>query len=172
MMVKQNLKSVFYQGFTLIELVIVIIVMAVLAAVALPKLTSKSAFEDYAIQDQLISRLRLVQLQDMNADPAVDASDNACYWVVVKSACFYNEETLKNAQNICLPPSANVSCSDTSYSQYNVVNFSEGMLTPANYHFDIQGRLTTNEPPARISININGDNGLSIKIESEGYIHE
>ncbi|MDA7746399.1 prepilin-type N-terminal cleavage/methylation domain-containing protein [Psychromonas sp.] len=158
---RQNQSRYIQQGFTLIELVIVIIVLAVLTVVALPKLTSKSAYEDYAVKDQLIARLRLVQLQNMNADPA------SCYWVVAKSACFYNEHTIKS-NGVCAVPSASVSCDSTVYSQYNVVSFSNGILIPDNYRFDNQGRLETGNS----SILFNGENNLSIKIESEGYIHE
>ncbi|TEW56679.1 prepilin-type N-terminal cleavage/methylation domain-containing protein [Psychromonas sp. RZ22] len=154
-------------GFTLIELVIVVIVLAVLAAAVLPKLTSQSTFEDYTVKDQLISRLRLTQLQNMNADPAVNAVNNACYWLVAKSACFYSEHTAKN-NGVCSIPSANISCDDDSYSQYNIINFSDGILMPANYHFDLQGRLTTGNSP----ISLTGENNLMINIESEGYIHE
>ena len=155
------------QGFTLVELVIVIIVLGILTAVALPKLLGKSAFEDYTVKDQLIARLRLVQLQNMNADPALSATNNACYWVVTKSACFYSEHTARSA-GLCAIPSASVSCNDDGYNQYNIVTFSETMLAASFYHFDQQGRLTTGNN----TIPLSGENNLSITIESEGYIHE
>jgi len=156
------------QGFTLIELVIVIIVLGVLAATVIPKLVNRSSFEDYSVRDQLIARLRLVQLQNMNADPSNNISENACYWLVVKSNCFYNEHTAKSG-NTCLPPSESGVCSNDGYNDFSAVNFSSGMLTPANYRFAIQdGKLLTANSP----IVINGDNNLSITIESEGFIHE
>ena len=157
------------QGFTLIELVIVIIVLGVLAATAGPKLIGKSAFEDYTVRDQLISRLRLVQLQGMNADPSDDATENACYWLVVKSTCFYHEHTEKTASS-CDVPSEPIDCSDNSYNQYSPVSFSQGMLTPANYRFDIDGKLSSDS--ASSPITINGESDLKVKIETEGYIHE
>ena len=155
------------QGFTLVELVIVIIVLGILTAVALPKLLGKSAFEDYTVKDQLIARLRLVQLQNMNADPGLSATNNACYWVVTKPACFYSEHTVRSA-GLCATPSASVNCNDDGYNQYNIVTFSEKMLTTSFYHFDQQGRLTTGNN----TVTLLGDNNLSITIESEGYIHE
>jgi len=155
------------QGFTLVELVIVIIVLGVLSSVAIPKFVNRSGFEDYAVRDQLIARLRLVQLQSMNADPSDGATENACYWLVVKEDCFYNEHTLKSAAN-CLPPSATNVCNDDSFNQYGVVSVPVGMLTEDNYNFDIEGKLLSSNTP----INIVGDNGLSIIIEDEGFIHE
>jgi MSHA pilin protein MshC len=155
------------QGFTLIELVIVIIVLGVLAATVIPKLVNRSSFEDYTVRDQLIARLRLVQLQNMNADPSNNISENACYWLVVKNSCFYNEHTAKSG-NTCLPPSASGVCSDEDYNDFGVVNIPTGMLTSTNYRFAIHdGKLLTNNSP----ITINGDNNLSIKIETEGFIH-
>ncbi len=155
------------QGFTLIELVIVIIVLGVLAAVAIPKFVNRSGFEDYTVRDQLIARLRLVQLQGMNADPADGATQNACYWLVVKSNCFYNEHTTKAGAN-CNAPSASGVCSDDSYNDYGRVKFPTGMLSSANYRFDLYGKQVAGDS----SIAVNGDNDLSVTIESEGFIHE
>jgi MSHA pilin protein MshC len=157
------------QGFTLIELVIVIIVLAVLAATALPKFTNKSSFEDYTLQDQLISRLRLVQLQGMNADPANNASQNACYWLVARNSCFYHQQTSKS-NNVCATPSASTGniCNSDDYNQFNAVTYPQGMLAVENYRFDVQGKLVAGNN----SIIIQSDNSLSVTIESEGYIHD
>ncbi|MCP5078898.1 MAG: type II secretion system protein [Psychromonas sp.] len=155
------------QAFTLIELVIVIIVLGVLSAVAIPKFVNRSGFEDYTVRDQLIARLRLVQLQGMNADPADGATENSCYWLVVTDSCFYNEHTSKTGTS-CNTPSASGVCSDDSYNNYDRVNFPTAMLSSTNYRFDLQGKLIAGSSP----IAINGDNNLSITIESEGYIHE
>lgn len=173
---QSNIKN---SGFTLTELVIVIIVLGVLAATAGPKLIGKSAFEDYTVRDQLISRLRLVQLQGMNADPSDGATTNACYWLVVKSTCFYHEHTEKTASS-CNPPDDAVDCGDDNYNQYNSVSFSSGMLEQANYRFDIDGKLSPDsninsklidlDTPAIIAIT--GESDLKVKIETEGYIHE
>lgn len=155
-------------GFTLVELVLVIIVLGVLAATAAPKLISKSAFEDYTVRDQLISRLRLVQLQGMNADPTDDAAENACYWLVTKSSCFYHQQTSRTGST-CETPSTTIDCNDEGYNQYNSVSFTDVTLSSAHYRFDINGKLTSDS--ATSPITINGENNLAIEIESEGYIH-
>lgn len=155
------------QGFTLIELVIVIIVLGILAATAIPKFAKRSGFEDYTVRDQLIARLRLVQLQGMNADPSVNGTTNSCYWLVVSTRCFYNEHTAKVA-NSCLLPSETGVCSDESYNDFASVSFPMGMLNVANYRFDLEGKLLTANAP----ITITGDNNLSVTVESEGFIHE
>lgn len=168
------------QGFTLIELVIVIIVLGVLAATAVPKFSSRSGFEDYTVRDQLIARLRLVQLQGMNADPTNGANKNACYWVVVKSSCFYQDHTTKNGASCNLPPDRKNVCSDDSYNDYGRVAFPSNMIGEARYRFGPQGKLASGSFPIPIFFNgestvvipINGDKNLSVSIESEGFIHE
>ena len=158
------------QGFTLVELVIVIIVIGVLSAVAIPKFADRSGFEDYTVRDQLIARLRLVQLQGMNADPTDDASVNACYWLVISNDCFYNTHSGRTGSN-CDPLSADASvCTDDSYNDYGAVAFPTGMISGpniTNYRFDLNGLLVAGDS----SIAITGDNNLSIVIEDEGFIH-
>lgn len=154
------------QGFTLIELVIVIIVLGVLATVAIPRFSSRSGFEDYTVRDQLIARLRLVQLQGMNADPTDNAASNACYWLVVKNSCFYQVHTTK-AGSSCSSPSTSNDCDDETYNDFAYIKFPTGMLDSATYRFDLHGRLASGTSP----IMVTGDNGLSITIEAEGFIH-
>jgi len=52
-------------GFSLIELVAVIILMGILAVVVLPKFSSRQGFTEYALRDQLISAFRLAQQRAM-----------------------------------------------------------------------------------------------------------
>lgn len=156
------------KGFTLIELVIVIIVLGVLAAIAVPKFIGKSSFEDYTVQDQLLARLRLVQLQNMNADPSASTSSNACYWVVVTANCFYNDHTIRNSSGDCASPATKNICQDDSFNEFNIISYSSNMLNPDNYLFDQQGKLVE----GGFVIAINGQHELSIGINSEGYVHE
>lgn len=46
------------RGFTLVELVIVMLLMAVLGALAVPRLTDRSALQERGVQDQLRGLLR------------------------------------------------------------------------------------------------------------------
>jgi len=154
------------QGFTLIELVVVIIVLGVLAVVAVPKFVNRASFEDYTVRDQLIARLRLVQLQGMNADPQDNVATNACYWLVVERDCFYNAHSTKSGGSCADPSQGNV-CNNESYNEFAPVKFPTGMLDIKKYRFDLQGKLAEGDN----SITIDGDNGLTITIETEGFIH-
>lgn len=52
-------------GFTLIELIIVIILLGILSATALPRFMGKAGVEEVTVQDQFIALLRLNQTQAM-----------------------------------------------------------------------------------------------------------
>ena len=55
------------KGFTLIELVIVILLLRILAAFAVPKWLGKGGFETpHTLRDELVTRLRLVQTMNMH----------------------------------------------------------------------------------------------------------
>lgn len=53
------------KGVTLIELLIVVVLLAILSATALPRFSGKAGVEEITIQDRLISLLRLSQTRAM-----------------------------------------------------------------------------------------------------------
>lgn len=77
-----------YRGFTLIELVLVIILIGVLAVTATPRFFTASGYEQIAARDQLIQLLRQAQLQTMNnsAECQVVHFGNSQSWIPVNTA--------------------------------------------------------------------------------------
>ncbi len=54
-----------HRGFTLVELVAVIVLLSILTASVIPRFTSRDGFAEYAVRDQLISAFRLSQQRAM-----------------------------------------------------------------------------------------------------------
>ncbi len=60
------------QGFTLTEVVVVLVVAAILSAFAISRFTGRATFAEYAAQDRLVSTLRYAQQVAMINGPDVN----------------------------------------------------------------------------------------------------
>ena len=149
-------------GFTLIELIVVIIVIGILAVSVAPKLLTKSQFSSVAVRDQLISELLLAQLRALN-------DRSACYAVQISSADF----------GIYYTPVTNDVCG-TTYTLANTKTTLEsgtvvtiGADATPQIQFDTSGRPSGGNCTSGnlCTLTITAADAKALCIESEGYIH-
>lgn len=170
-------------GFTLVELIIVIVLLGILAVTALPRLSGKSGAEETTTQDQMISVLRRMQNQAMQQTSAA-----FCHQLLLT-------QTQLGAPNInpCDAVPANTQLTTAANPDsglqfrldansgivlrvFNHTNPASGTVQtlPFSFRFNSLGQAIDNSR-ARfqngLNIQIAGAVTYSVCIESEGYIH-
>ncbi|EDQ00303.1 pilus assembly FimT family protein [Shewanella benthica] len=144
-------------GFTLVELVTTIILIAILSVVVLPRLMTSSSYSAFTLRDEFISELRKAQLMAMN-------NQDRCYRVDV------------DASGYQLRRFDNNTCTGTNRTEAKQAFSGGASLARAS---DSSDTFNVNFDTAGISsmgcsgpcINVIADETLSISIESQGYIH-
>lgn len=156
------------KGFTLLELVIVIVLIAILATTALPKFFSSDSFEAHTFRTSLISALRLTQQRAMQQTNStychqiIIASDGASYGVPDRTDCAVTTFPMG------WQPDATGLILDDSYSTTFQIN---GVANPGQISFDNMG-VPQDDCASGCLINISSSlETVQIQIESQGYIH-
>jgi MSHA pilin protein MshC len=148
------------KGFTIIELVLVIVLLGILSVTVVPKLFGSNGFEEYAYQAEVIATLRSIQLRAMQQ---TNIGSDECHTVIITS-------TLLTVDDNCAANSEN-SVGDALNKLFveidsdHSVSFSPDM----SFSFDAMGRPLSCADDCIIILA--GNDNLRVTIESEGFIH-
>ncbi|GAA0811862.1 MSHA fimbrial minor subunit MshC [Colwellia asteriadis] len=158
-------------GFTTIELVTVIIIVAILAINILPKFDGSNSYQAHTHRAQLISALRLTQQRAMQQ---TDSNSHYCHQLIIEAQRYgVDDRTDCTKQNI-MRASWQPDLTGHIVESGNNITFSIGGNSSVIVRFDWLGR------PSYPTSNCNGGctitvtsavESLDIKIEAEGYIH-
>jgi len=158
------------QGFTIIELILVIVLIGILAVTVAPKMFNSNGFEEHAYQAQIIATLRSIQLRAMQQ---THVGNNACHTVVVQStlltvggSCKINE---KKSNTVTATNEYSLNDLDVQVDAGHSVTFSTAGMSSNTFTFDSNGTPSNCNSPCEIKII--GSETLTVKIESQGYIH-
>ena len=142
-------------GFTLIELVATIMVIAVLSVTVLPKFSGRSGLAEYVLRDELMSLAQHAQQRAM----------------FDQSGAFYGLRIQ--------PDNAQLQRNGALINNQSRIDFTDGLSATASMiFFDGLGNLltggvdcaTSNNPNTALSIPINGGNAIAIIIHPTGYM--
>ncbi|MCE9685914.1 prepilin-type N-terminal cleavage/methylation domain-containing protein [Shewanella sp. AS16] len=149
------------RGFTLVELVTTILLIAILAVAVLPRLLGTSAYSAFSLRNEFIAELRRVQLQALN-------NTDRCFRVAVSSTGYRLQQ---------FPGRSGKACSGTVLDTDAEQRF-QGGASLALLAFNGQNFNLDFDADGRSSLNCNGncievraDDTLMIAISSEGYIY-
>jgi len=163
----------YQSGFTLVELVTVIILLGILAVNVLPKFDGTNAYEAHSHRAQLISALRLTQQRAMQQTRQDNASgDSYCHHLIIENSR-YGVPNRIDCDDITLNGDWNEDKDITGHvvdSRYNIT-FSVSFVGNAVIAFDWLGRPIGGCANGCIINVASGVETLTIQIEPEGYIH-
>ncbi|MEH6594318.1 MAG: prepilin-type N-terminal cleavage/methylation domain-containing protein [Colwellia polaris] len=148
------------RGFTLIELIVVIIILGILSVTVVPKFLTSKGFTEFAYRSDVIAKLRLIQTKAMQ-----QTNSTYCHSVLVTSTKLGTPDNCSSTPSFASAwqDSASKLQVDSNDNITFTTNFSGN-----TFNFDSMGRPSCNAP---CIITINGEQSISVQIESEGYIH-
>jgi len=92
------------KGFTLVEIIAVLLVMGILAVIALTRMASTSDVDNKVQAEALKSHIRYVQLRAMNTDPQA-ANCNSPYGIHMSKGSYFMFKECNKDNKVILPGS-------------------------------------------------------------------
>ncbi|TWX72711.1 prepilin-type N-terminal cleavage/methylation domain-containing protein [Colwellia sp. C1TZA3] len=151
------------QGFTLIELIIVIIILGILSVTVAPKFFTAKGFSEYGYRSDVIAKLRLIQTKAMQ-----QTQSSYCHRVLVTATKLGTPDDDECAVSPNFGEPWVDSVTRVKVNNQDNITFSTSNMTDDYFSFDSMGRPSCAAP---CIITINGEQSLSVQIEAEGYIH-
>ena len=153
------------KGYTLVELIIVIILIGVLAVAIGPALFSRQGFSEFVFGDRLVFLLQTMQLQAMN-----QASE--CSVVVLQAMRFGVPDPCSSMTlpNVFDPSFLGISLSESQDANLLI----NSPITDVTFDFlgrPIDPQTSTAICQSGCTIQITGEITVSVRIESQGYVH-
>ncbi len=151
-------------GFTLVELIIVIIILGIVSTFAASRFAGTSSYSIFTAQEQTISVIRQIQVNRMQSN--VSAANDS-FRLAVNSNCLGSV----TACSLNLSNSAQKSQAD---ARSDYVRISDITFSPANtiIDYDLLGNPSVS---AGVNITINSttsSNSAQVCINSQGYVRE
>jgi MSHA pilin protein MshC len=143
------------RGFTMVELILVMVIAGILAAVAIPRLVGKNSFDTRGFTDQLASTVRFAQKLAIAQRTPVFVQFTA-----TKATLCYDAGCASFAPG------------PGGEKPYTVTAPSGVVITPpAVLQFDASGGTST--LAAQLDIQVNGAGAYHVLVEREtGYVHD
>jgi MSHA pilin protein MshC len=147
------------EGFTTIELIVVIILIGILAVTIIPKMQSTGGYEEITYQNETVTKLRSIQLRTMQ-----DTSGSQCHDVLVTS------------DKLGIPNDSCTSFLDNNLNSTTIVKIIEHNVNfqyaggSTTFSFDSLGRPVNCSSPCQISI-VGQEQTLIVAINAQGYIY-
>ncbi|WP_333913646.1 type II secretion system protein [Vibrio coralliirubri] len=152
------------KGFTLVELIVVILLLAILGATAISRFSGRQSYELYALQEQVSSVVRQVQLNRMQSNMDMTVSGAESLRLVAANNCIGSQSA----------------CDNTSETRSDVIasdDYSFSSIPTSSYTSPIEFNLLgnpENTASSGVQITISSNNSSDkawVCINSQGFVY-